>query len=1637
MLLSFRFGEATNPGPIFGSVNPTGLLGKAAIVHQLPFGVYSICESHLTAAGLCQFRKELAAQGNQMRYFSSSNAPLIRSAVGVIGGKSTGVGFLSNYPGRNLPTQWEHDVLQEARTHVSAFFVENVWVKCGVCYGYARHPTTLATRSKTDDLLAKVVQRIVFECTGPRIVMGDWNQHPGILPQELVLRQQGFVEIQQHMAAMQGREVSFTCKGASIKDFVWISPELIPYLHAVTVDNDLFADHAVLSAHFRSFGSFQTVPLWRKPAPLPWEEVSDNYNPPCSIQIDPSDLQQTIAAVMHDFEQSVHEDLLSQNKAGLQPIHRGRSATLSPTLCRQPIPPNKTARRNEVNPSFMGEHFQHVQWLKQLRRLQSLVALLSNEPLRASHVEHGTALWRAILRAPGFSMSFSKFWVNRAVFLQDAPCQLPQILPNLHIASLIFATFQLEFQHFENALKSKRSGIAQENRKANPVKVFTDVSMPRALPVQTVARNEVYTITDISEDGLHCTVTPTGLRQDYPICVGKELLPTKTISDDGFTLALPRDLMVGSTVTQKIHLGTRSEVLAEFEKLWMQYWGRNHDTTAARWTPFVDMCQHVLPPSEDSMDFKPIDPETWIRAVRRRKQRSATGPDGISRVDLLRMGSSHRNVLVKIISLVEQGAKWPVSCLNGLISSLAKKETSEFVHEFRPICVFSLLYRCWSSIRAKEVLQFLSARAPTELIGNRPRHETADIWWSIACQVEHSYHGGPPLAGAIADITKCFNALPRVPIFSLARLLQLPKAFCDTWCQALTFMQRRFVVEGGVGQPLLTTNGYPEGDPLSVCAMFMVNLALHAFSLNRNPQACVWTFVDDWQITGFSPQDVLACMDSVRAFCDMLGITLDDLKTFFWGTTGNFRQHFRALGHTVRLHLRNLGGHVNYSRMATNHTITNRLTQGTQFWHQLKRSHAPLDQKLRLLPVVAWPRFLHGAAGVQLGDEHFRKLRSKAMQSLSFNCKGANPLLQFGGILHPKHDPAFHVIIATIRSFRRFCIPGIAYPMLNSLVTSRASLRGPGPCEVFLSRIHSLGWSWNDDGFLCDHEGFQIHIIDSLIQVLYQRVVDAWIAHIGATVSVREGFQGLENMSPQLTWGDSKWDSESFGLLRVICNGSFFTRDKQFATGKVPTTACPFCKHPDDSIIHRHYSCMHFQHVRDQLPAKFFGFLEHVPECTLQHGWMCHPPSLHAFRETIANLPDLTYVFCGASLVSSQGPLHLFTDGSCAFPAEPLRRMASWGFCAADLTDGGFTPVAHGPVWGLFQTVLRGEYTACISAYQFALLRNQVFWIWTDSQLVYDFLSEVDHGANFDNIMAPDHDLKSRLGKLHLEAIHRNLLVKVVKVRSHMNVSLFSDKVEQWAFRGNDQADACAARGLDLLTSDFRALWNRLGDELERITFIRTHLHTLFVQVGQIAVQSKNEIRNADAQLWDADPVEEVVVEEPSRISCQDLPPHFDFGQLARIGYRTLGPLAPVVYSWFYELVSSSEGVPQWVNTYQLLVIFQQQTGYIGLKRDPKGRLYHQITQWDASQDYDFLQTAGDFGIFLRALLKKVGTIFEFKKRRPAGTSFRGWTNCVRLQIPNACVVAFDRFLISHQLAPIQDVKRSLKHTPLAVRAVS
>ena len=364
-LLSFRYGEAIHPGPGFalGSINPSGLLGKAQLLNSLPEGCYGVCESHLSRLGIQQFRNELKAHHCPFRFVSTAPAPLIREAVGVIGGKSTGVGLLTSFPARNLPFDIPEHTQHEARVQVTAVCIQGTWIKVGICYGYAHCHNSLATRQKTDDLLGHVVKKIALESNGPRIIMGDFNQPYGLLPQEDILRACGFVEIQQFGSFKWNRAPRPTCRSVTTKDFVWISPELIPLLDDIYMDDSLFPDHSVLAGNFRMCIPFEPILIWRKPLPIPWEDLQVNDDNEAMIN-EEGDTSHHLRAIFDHMEERVHYNLVKQGKPGLQAQHRGRCQTSSPQLCTKQIPPIKKGRKIDVQPGFQGENFKHVLWLK-------------------------------------------------------------------------------------------------------------------------------------------------------------------------------------------------------------------------------------------------------------------------------------------------------------------------------------------------------------------------------------------------------------------------------------------------------------------------------------------------------------------------------------------------------------------------------------------------------------------------------------------------------------------------------------------------------------------------------------------------------------------------------------------------------------------------------------------------------------------------------------------------------------------------------------------------------------------------------------------------------------------------------------------------------------------------------------------------------------------------------------------------------------------------------------------------------------------------------------------------------------------------------------------------------------------------
>ena len=134
----------------------------------------------------------------------------------------------------------------------------------------------LKSRTRVMPLLSKLIDRVVFKSHGPRVICGDFNQSYDALPQIQVLLNAGFVELQQFAKQKWQRPISNTCKGKSVKDFVWISRELIPHLTDVIVDPTWFADHSLVYGSFSPLTHEHKIPIWRKPKPVEWPITTDN-----------------------------------------------------------------------------------------------------------------------------------------------------------------------------------------------------------------------------------------------------------------------------------------------------------------------------------------------------------------------------------------------------------------------------------------------------------------------------------------------------------------------------------------------------------------------------------------------------------------------------------------------------------------------------------------------------------------------------------------------------------------------------------------------------------------------------------------------------------------------------------------------------------------------------------------------------------------------------------------------------------------------------------------------------------------------------------------------------------------------------------------------------------------------------------------------------------------------------------------------------------------------------------------------------------------------------------------------------------------------------------------------------------------
>lgn len=1603
-----RFGEATNPGPssqetfAVGTFNPTCLGGKAHLLGELPKGVWGASETHVTREGYAKFQQEIRLQDQKYSFVHGHFAPPVSSSIGSYGGKATGVGIISSYPLRALTHSWPNQLWSTGRLHAGATLIGDNWLKLGIMYGYAHNPHLPSTIQQTDEILAALVDRLVHQSYGYRVLMGDFNHSQGVLSQQAVLRQAGWIELQEYAHAQWGRPVQCTFKDKSTIDFVWVSPEMIPLIQDVVVDATVFPEHSVVYGVFTRMTKTQSIPVWRKPFPLPWSEVDENLDvsPEINVADDPDmHLQQMFIAV----EQSVDANLRTQGKPGLLAQTRGRCATKEPVWKKHPVTPVKPPVRGSPDIEFHGENFQYTKWVRQLRRLHSLVMGLSSETSNPSHIKHMHDLWDSIRAAPGFPRGFPRAWQDRTTKLPGSPTHLPKRLPSKQIASAIFASFEADFRQYETLLNRHRVTQAKERRRTDPTVIFKDVKKAQSLPVQTVVLQSNVEVTEVDDSSCCIRYHPQHLRIDEPVKFQGTFLDIQEHVHGTITTTTKPMVAVGDLLCQDKMVGDLDGVFRAFHELWHPIWNRHEHSTAEEWEPTLRAITELPMQSPGEMVFPPIDYETWMHAVQTKKPHSAVGPDGVSREDLLRMPRQVTNQIIQLIADVEAGLRpWPKQVLVGHITAIEKHGAAAAPSDYRPICVLSMIYRTWGSIRSKQMLAWIDRFAPKYLMGNRPGHSTMDIWHSLALMVEGAAHDDSMhVAGLVTDICKCFNTLHRPMVYACARRCGFPASFLQVWFQAVQHIRRSFVVTGACSAPLHAVTGFPEGDSLSVVSMACVNVILHEWVGSQLPRSSVISYVDNWEVVAQDPHTILTAWEKLQTFGSKIDVRLDHQKTYTWATNGSFRKVLRTGNTSVKLAGRDLGGHLHYSKKRTMFTIRGRIDNCSQLWGSLARSLAPVRQKMRMLSTVAWPRCFYGISVVPIGSEHVNRLRTKAMQSLRWNKKGASPIIQLSLVEHMTHDPGYHILQDTVVAFRRSGHNPEAYAILDTLCATPLVKPAPGPCSVLLERLHEIGWSWEGNGWVRDHCGFTLHLIDSPIQLLMLSLQWAWAAYVGGTMASRDNFAGLAQVDRQFTMAEQKnWSDEQSAIMRTALNGTFFTRDKQIHSGHFDTKTCPWCQ-SEDSIYHRYWECQHFDDLRNKISQEDREEILSYPECTFLRGWFTTTPTERQWAQELQQLPDTSEQFESVDQVVQD--LHFFVDGGCHRATEPALRLGTWAIACADLETDSFLPIAQGFTPGRLQTAMRSEIVAASSAVLCGLRSQRKFTIWTDNQTVYEKINKWIKDPGPDILArAKDSDLWSMLRRRVVRATQLRLLQFVCKVRSHQDPALYSDAIERWVFRGNNFVDKMTADVLQSMPPRARQAWAARTQEYERRVKLRRQLHTLIYEIGSRAIAGKSEgaqlvpqraPTTADTQQM----LDEQQSFEPLPLTLQGLTLP---ANVAEHGQQIL--------DWLRQLLRGDHRHNRWMTSYQLLAHYQFTTGQIGYMYSTKTRKY-EVFRDSESGPYNFVKAAAWFVGMVKCLCKHFLTPCVVDYRPPAGATFLGWHRCLLLRVNSAVIEQIDR----------------------------
>ena len=1444
-----RWGEARHPGPdrvTVGNVNPTQLFGKEEVFPELTdsfHAIWTCSETSHTAVSRPISQHRLRQLGYQSAW-SCDNPPLDHRSE--FRGKAAGTCIISTLPLRHHVEGISDDIIQSRRyCEAVVQLAPNTCMLVIALYG----PTYGATYTKPEAIL-HALTAVAFErgqrFQGPVLIAGDLNVDMDVIPHWSALENRGWKDLHVLSSLKWGHPLQPTCRSAR-HSFLLGNPQLLCGLHSCgTRETFDFSLHPTLFAELDCEIVTRETVQWSLPQSM------DGF------LFDPDCMEASALELLSTRKDAIHRALHSKDSEAafrmfVQTFEEvcSRSAVTVigepeavPSRCfgrHRPLPFVKKApsapccrvgRPGSIQSEVLQPSVELRRLLKQCRRLESLERLLQVQatfPSISRAVECQT-LWECCLGATGFHRGFAQ-WICTDL---DAfvPSSCPHLEYVLAVKHALLRCYRAKSQNFFLAKQRNRRRSIALDIASGGTRTFSEVREPALPPPDHVAfkvsakiRPSRWTKTGLTQ--LTCVDANHSLVVGLPVLFqDQQAIVVRTQGehiwlDEPLKLRNPHDLCLS-----QIQRSSDPEVmLSKTQEGWDTLWQRDVNCDNNEWEEGANFmsCLADCP----SLPVTEFDIDRWKQGLRRIPKRSARGACGFSKRDLQVMPNPLTSLLFTMLAAFECGCPWPFRWAIARTTCLRKNDslpTSSL--DFRPITIMSRIYRCWSAYRSREVLDHISSLLPPEVSGNTGTISADLLACTTQLEVEVAQTTNETRVGAVLDLKKCYDLVPRVPLLLLLKLVGIPRWYLQGLASMLRQCMRSFDILGNLGPLFCTCTGIPQGCSLSVACMCALTLFAHKMVGSVEGVLPIF-FADNWSIIAKSVPGLANALASLEKLAKALKMVFSLDKSWVWSS---LKRDIRAVK-KVRLQgallpFRNqatdLGCDVTYRGGQRKQTMLARCTKARTRLLTIGKKRLPFKFRRTAAKLAGHGAMMYGSEFTFLANSHWHRLRSATTEALTIAKGGTSPWLALG-TYDPCLDPQFRSVLRKLKFWRKFLrvFPQYKEFFLQQIAGQHSKQSSPSGC--FWRSLRDVFWNCGEQGLVVHQSGITVNWFTDSWTFIQKVFCFAWPFQILSNVQHRKGVDmDCFDITAQRKIFRDRPPSHQ-GALLTYCAGKHFTADLLAKFSDVDEL-CPFCNSQPDGRLHRIFECTGLEALRKP-------FLEAVK-------WARRQPDAVAY---FCLCPiDLQFVVDRFSHHESCFPFSwpqqlekkhvIFTDGSASLADRWETCFSAGAFLEVDEVlgwkmlhhDGCIVP-------GNDHSSFRGESFAVLLAlnYCFHLL------IFSDCQEVIDRL-QLLFVARSKNHPMPFMSHIDIWGLIWRHIVDRPVgLVSCEKVRAHQCCKCFiAGSFDQWVTCWNNRVDSLAKKALTL---NHQGAINRAKKWLSNREFQLKHLQSIASFVVEIA----------------------------------------------------------------------------------------------------------------------------------------------------------------------------------------------------------